>query len=117
MYTDTITNSNGCKTGSSKTVIVVNPLPSKPSISWDGTQFSTGSTGVIYQWLLNKMENDPYIRSLINPNDLIKIINTSLTNTSSFFIEPLPIKNPYNNIPFNKSVLYNIYFFIKLRLN
>ena len=44
---------------------------------------------------------------------MIQIIDTSLTNAFMFFSEPMPIKNPYNNLPFNKSTLYNIYFFIK----
>ena len=44
--------------------------------------------------------------------DLIKIINISLSNSCSFsfFAEPLCIKNPYNNIAFSKSTLYNIYY-------
>ena len=52
-------------------------------------------------------------RYLFNINDLLKIINTSLTNSYAFFSEPLQSKNPYNNLPFTKSNLYNIYFFMK----
>lgn len=50
---------------------------------------------------------------LFNINDLIKIIHNSIANTSHFFNNPLPIKNPYNNVLINKSTLYNIYFYIR----
>jgi len=50
---------------------------------------------------------------LFNIQDLINIINTSLINSQFFFSYPLNAKNPYTNVPFNKSTLYNIYFFIK----
>ena len=52
---------------------------------------------------------------LFHVNDLIKIINVSLTNSYLFFSEPKSIKNPYNNLPFNKSTLYNIYFHIRYK--
>ena len=43
-------------------------------------------------------------------NDLINIINNALCNSPNFFSDTLITKNPYNNIAFNKSTLYNIYF-------
>jgi len=45
--------------------------------------------------------------------DLIRIINTALSNESYFFLEPQTIKNPWNNQPFSISNLYNIFFYIK----
>jgi len=48
--------------------------------------------------------------------DLIKIINNALTNAPSFFLDPLQSKNPYTNIPFNRSTLYHIYFQMKDRV-
>lgn len=48
--------------------------------------------------------------------DLIKIIDNALTNAPSFFLDPLQCKNPYTNIPFNRAILYYIYFQIKSRI-
>ena len=45
--------------------------------------------------------------------DLSRIITESLTFSYSFFSEPTVCKNPYNNIPFSKSALYNMYFQMK----
>jgi hypothetical protein len=45
--------------------------------------------------------------------DLIRTIETALTHSPDFFSQPLASKNPYNNLPFQKSTLYNIYFFIR----
>jgi hypothetical protein len=52
---------------------------------------------------------------LFHINDLIKIINSALSNAYMYFSEPKCIKNPYDNIPFKKSTLYNIYFFIRYK--
>lgn len=49
-------------------------------------------------------------RYLFTKYDLTRIINVSLTNSPYYFSEPLTIRNPYNNVPFSKSILYTIYF-------
>lgn len=46
-------------------------------------------------------------------SDLINCINKSLHNCSHFYADPRPIRNPYNNLPFSKSNLYNVYFELK----
>jgi hypothetical protein len=45
--------------------------------------------------------------------ELIGTINTALSNSCHFFLEPIICKNPYTNIPFDKSSLYNIYFAVR----
>jgi hypothetical protein len=68
---------------------------------------------------LNKLDKNHYLtfclyqdnkNYLFNINELVKLIVTALINSPLFFSEPLVSKNPYNNSPFNKSTLYNIYF-------
>jgi hypothetical protein len=49
-------------------------------------------------------------RYLFTINDLIHIIETSISNSPNFFLEILEPKNPYTNMPFDISTLYNIYF-------
>ena len=45
--------------------------------------------------------------------DLVNIIQTAITHSDDMFENPLFPKNPYNNLPFTKTHLYNIYFRIK----
>lgn len=54
-------------------------------------------------------------RYLFNIRELIQLVNTSLIHSEYFFSCPLISKNPYNNIILNKSTLYNIYFFMRLK--
>ena len=46
-------------------------------------------------------------------SDLMGIIRRALLHESYFFAKPLEPKNPYNNLPFTHSDLYNIYFYMK----
>jgi hypothetical protein len=61
--------------------------------------------------LITLMENNIIYKFRIS--DLINIINKSLSHSPQFFAEPYEIKNPYTNIPFSHSNLYNIYFRLK----
>jgi len=45
--------------------------------------------------------------------ELINSIQSNLSNCSHFFPDSKHCKNPYTNLPFHKSNLYNIYFAIK----
>jgi len=56
------------------------------------------------------VKNTKYLFSI---SDLKNIINNSLYNYDMLFSTPLSIKNPYDNSPFSKANLYNIYFFFK----
>jgi len=50
---------------------------------------------------------------LFKMTDIFKILNDKMTGGDDFFITPIPIKNPYNNIHFSKADLYNFYFKMK----
>jgi len=54
-------------------------------------------------------ENSRYLFKIF---DILKIINMSLIHSQNFFAMPIPIKNPYNNVPFSKSILYSIYNYL-----
>jgi hypothetical protein len=69
-------------------------------------------------------ESDKHVITVIQENqkymftvtDIYKIIYSSITNSYFLFSDPQPVKNPYNNLPFSKSNLYNIYFCLKEKL-
>ena len=50
---------------------------------------------------------------LFSLNDIVKIIETSVTHAPDFFPEPKSAKNPFNNEPLSLANLYNIYFKMK----
>lgn len=52
---------------------------------------------------------------LFHIRDLLHLINNCLGNSSNFFSQPIIVKNPYNNVIFTKSTLYNIYFFMRFK--
>jgi hypothetical protein len=45
--------------------------------------------------------------------DICNHILAALTNSPYYFADPLPIKNPYTNIPFTNAQLYTIYFNVR----
>ena len=70
-------------------------------------KINTGDPNVICIYHVNA-------KYLFKIDDLLKMIYMALTNSFSFFSEPITIKNPYNNIFFGKSILYYIYFYLIL---
>ena len=60
---------------------------------------------------------DKKTRYLFNIRELVTIIHNGLSSSYFFFPNPKTAKNPYTNMPFNKSTLYNIYFFVKFKTN
>ena len=45
--------------------------------------------------------------------DLLTIMKNALSHNEHYFPTPLPCKNPYNNLVFDKQILIHIYFFMK----
>ena len=45
--------------------------------------------------------------------EIFNFTNSALTYHTDFFSAPFPVRNPYTNIEFRKSTLYNFYFFVK----
>jgi hypothetical protein len=66
-------------------------------------------------------ENDKDVITLIHKGekyiftttDIYKIVFSALTYSSYIIPQPIRVKNPYNNLPFSRANLYQIYFFLK----
>jgi len=57
------------------------------------------------------LQNDT--KYIFHIRELIHTMNSCLSHCCHFFADPIICKNPYTNLPFTKSALYNIYFAIK----
>lgn len=60
----------------------------------------------LHTYSLMQLDN-VYLFTLSN---LVNLITTAITHSVHFRHAPLHVKNPYNNVEFSKSDLYNIYF-------
>ena len=88
-------------------------------------KWNRATYAIKHDLLLNPIEPDQYFvlpllhagkKYLFTKSDLTNIVETALTHSPYIYAEPLPIKNPYNNLVFDKSHLYTIYFFMKHRM-
>ena len=84
-------------------------------------KYKKAKTIVNTDMFLNELhENDKNVICIYQENakylfkmyDLLKMINMSLMHAQNLFSDPQCIKNPYNNVPFNKSTLYYIHYFL-----
>jgi hypothetical protein len=66
IYTDTIINAGGCKVGSLPTTITIITSPTKPTVNWNGSEFST-ATATSYQWFLNNVLISGAINTTFKP--------------------------------------------------
>ena len=57
------------------------------------------------------LENN--FKYLFTINDIINLIETAITHSPCFFVDPIYPKNPYNNTQISRAALYNIYFKMK----
>lgn len=79
----------------------------KNDLCWNELELNGKNTMTLFH------NNSKYLFAL---KDLINIIETAITHSTNFFSIPLESKNPFNNLPFTKSNLYNIYFALKRSL-
>ena len=55
-------------------------------------------------------------RCLYSLTDIVNMFQSALANMSYMIATPTAVKDPYTNIAFPVSILYTMYFFLKLRL-
>ena len=70
-YSATVTDAIGCKSVASNIITVTTfAQPTKPIITWNGSQFVTSATGVSYQWILNSANISGATTSIYKPLDI-----------------------------------------------
>ena len=89
-YTVATTINNCTSPQSAPVVVTINSSPSVPDINWDGSHFSTTSSGVNYQWFLNGNIISGATSANYTPTSIgnyqIQVTSNGCTN----------ISNPYN---------------------
>lgn len=104
-FTDIYVNAHRTYTGFSKLATVWRIRKAKQTIDTD-----------MYMNEIDKKHKNSIMIHQNNTNywftlsDLLNQIETALIHSPYYFAEPLEPKNPYTNIPFTTTSLYNIYF-------
>lgn len=85
-------------------------------------KFKNAKTTISIDLYLNEISKHHRNTLCINMNstnywftisDICNHIFAALTNSPYYFADPIPIKNPYTNIPFTNAQLYTIYFKVR----
>jgi len=102
----TRTDSNGCVISSDTIQLKKYSIPSKPSISWNGSQFSTTAAGVNYQWLLanNPVSgaNNSNYKPIVIGNYRVQVIDSNgCKNVSDSFTLVVTAVNTPTSTPNN----------------
>jgi hypothetical protein len=111
-YTDSLTNSIGCKSGSVPMNILVKAAPAKPIINWNGTVLSANSTASTYQWSVNNISLFGANQSTYKPLTIgfykIQITNSEgCSNMSdSFNLVVTALNNPATTSLTNLATVY-----------
>jgi len=111
-YTDSVSNSVGCKTGSLPTVVTLKPSLAKPTISWNGSNLSTSSTAASYQWFLNSASVSGASTVSYKPTAIgsykIQVTNAEGCNTmsDSFNLVVTALNNPATTSVSNLATIF-----------
>ena len=111
-YTDSITNSIGCRAGSLLMNILVKAATAKPIINWNGTVLSANSTASTYQWSVNNISLFGANQSTYKPLTIgfykIQITNSEgCSNMSdSFNLMVTALNNPATTSLTNLATVY-----------